>query len=66
MYYVYIKENTGFDSRKLIGEFPNVDDAYDKVDAELARNEDIKYVIEEASGYFDSYGELIKTVVEEN
>lgn len=66
MYHVYIKEQTGFDSKKLIGEFKEIDDAYAKVDAELAKNKDIKYVIEETTGHVNNYGDLIVSVVEEN
>lgn len=66
MYQVYIKKETGFCSKKLIGEFKDLDKASEKVQEELAKNEDIKYVIEETTGRVDNYGELIATVVEEN
>lgn len=66
MYQVYIKKDTGFDSKKLIGEFSDYDKATEKIEAELAKDKDIKYVIEETSGHVDSYGELLTTVVDEN
>jgi len=66
MYHVYIKTETGFESKKLIGEFKDVDKAYEKIENELAKNKDIKYVIEETTGHIDSYGELLTSVVEEN
>ena len=66
MYQVYIIKEAGFGSKNLIGEFKDFDNASEKIEAELAKNKDIKYVIEETSGHVDSYGELTTTVVEEN
>lgn len=66
MYQVYLKQQSGFESKKLIGEFKDIDEAYDKVDEELAKDKDVKYVIERTTGHVDNYGELIATVVEEN
>lgn len=66
MYHVYIKDDSLFDSKKLIGEFADLDKAYEKVDQELAKDKDIKYVIEETTGHVNSYGDLIADIVEEN
>lgn len=66
MYQVYIKQETGFESKKLVGEYKDFDKAQEKIEAELAKNKDIKYIIEETTGHVDSYGELLATVVEEN
>lgn len=66
MYHVYVKDETAFDPKKLVGEYSNIDKAYAKVEALLAKDKDTKYVIEETTGFVDSYGELIATVVEEN
>ena len=66
MYQVYIKVETGFDPKKLIGEFREFDKACERADAELAKDKDIKYVIEETTGRVDNYGELIADVVKEN
>jgi len=66
MYQVYIKKETGFRSKDLIGEFKDIDKAYEKVETELAKNKDIKYVIEETTGHVDIYGELTVDVIEEN
>lgn len=66
MYYVYLKQETGFESKKLLGEYNDLDKAYERVEKELAKDKNIKYVIEETTGYVDNYGELIAEVVEEN
>lgn len=66
MYQVYIKKETGAISKQLIGEFDDLEDAFEKAESELAKNKDIKYVIEETTGQVDIYGELITRVVEKN
>ena len=66
MYQVYIKKETGLSSKDLIGEFSSIDKANEKVAAELAKNKDIKYVIEETGGHVDIYGELTVTIVKQN
>ncbi len=66
MYYAYIKDEKGFNSKKLLGKFKEYDLAWERVEAELEKDPEIKYVIEETNGSFDSYGELLTTVIDEN
>lgn len=66
MYHVYLKKETGFDPKKLIGEYKDYDKATAKIESELAKDKDIKYVIEETDGHVNSYGDLLVTVVDEN
>jgi len=66
MYQVYLKKDAGFMSKDLIGEFKDIDKAYEKVESELAKNKDFKYVIEETTGHVDIYGNLTVDVIEEN
>ena len=66
MYQVYIKTETGFDQKKLIGEFKDYDKAYETIEVELEKNKDLKYVIEETTGHVNIYGDLEVTVIEEN
>jgi len=66
MYQVYIKKESGFSSKKLIGEFKDFDKASERIQEELAKNADLKYLIEETTGRVDNYGDLVATVVEEN
>lgn len=66
MYQLYMKKETGFDSKSLISEYKDVDDAYARIDAELAKDEKFRYVLEETTGHINSYGELIPEVIEEN
>lgn len=66
MYQVYIIDETAFDPKKLIGEFSDIDNARARLQKEFAKNKETKYIIEETTGHFNSYGELISTVIEEN
>ena len=66
MYQVYIKTPSSFDGRKLIGEFGDIDEAHERLEQELAKDKNLKYVIEEATGKVDIYGDLIVDVVDEN
>ena len=66
MYQVYLKKDTGFNSKDLVGEFKDIEKAYEKIENELAKNKDIKYVLEETTGHVDIYGNLTVEVVEEN
>lgn len=66
MYYVYTKQNTGFESKTLIGEFEDIEDAYDKIDEEIAKDKNFKYILEKQTGHVDIYGELTTQIVEKN
>ncbi len=66
MYYLYAKNDSGLQSKKLIGEFSDYEEAQQKIEAELAKNKYLKYVLEETTGHVDVYGELIVDVIEEN
>ena len=50
MYYVYVKEENLFDSKRLIGEYRDIDKAYERADKEVAKNPAVKYSIEESNG----------------
>jgi hypothetical protein len=66
MYQVYIKRDSGYMSKDLVGEYTDIDKAYEKVEQELAKNKNIKYVIEQTTGHVNIYGDLTTTVIEEN
>ena len=66
MYQVYIKDANSYTGRELIGEYEDVDDAFDKAEEEVAKDASIKYVIEKTSGNVNSYGELEVSVIAEN
>lgn len=66
MYQVYIKKESGYNRKELIGEYRDLEAAGEKVETLLAKNKDLKYVIEETTGAVDGLGELIARVVREN
>ncbi|MBR2386545.1 hypothetical protein IKA92_04535 [bacterium] len=66
MYHVYLVEKDGFDSKKLLGNYKDIDEAYDRIDEELEKNPDIKYTLEETNGTVNNYGDLISTVLNHN
>jgi len=66
MYQVYIKKETGFNKKVLMGEFMDFGEACEKIETELAKNKDLKYVMEETTGAVDGLGELIARVVKQN
>jgi len=66
MYQVYVMDEAAFDPKKLVGEFSNIDSARARLEKELTKDKDIKYIIEQTTGHIDSYGELLTTVIEEN
>lgn len=47
-----------------IGDFEDFDEAHDRAMAEKEKNSEISYKIEESSGAFNSYGELLMEIVE--
>lgn len=66
MYQLYVIDKSAFDPKKLVGEFNNLDDTHTRLQKEFAKNADTKYIIEETSGHFNSYGDLVATLVEKN
>lgn len=66
MYQVYVIDESAFDSKKMIGEFSNIDNAHARLEKEFVKDKNTKYIIEQTTGHVDSYGELLATVVEEN
>lgn len=66
MYHVYVIDESAFDPKKHIGDFSDIDNAHARLQKEITRDPETKYIIEQTTGHVNSYGELIATVVEEN
>ena len=66
MYQVYVKKGTGFNSKTLIGEYKEYEKASERIETELAKDKDFKYVLEETTGHVNSYGDLVANIVDEN
>jgi len=66
MYQVFIKTDSMFEDKKLVGEFKDLDEADEFIDAKIAKDPELKYIIEISTGSVDIYGNMITRVVREN
>ena len=66
MYHVYTERNYSELSRTLLGEYQSLEDARANAKKAVAANPELNYIIEETEGHFNSYGDLVSTVVEES
>lgn len=66
MFQVYTQEGNKELTKTLIGEFKDYDDAMDKAEAAIEGKAGLKFIVEETNGCFNSYGDLVATVVAES
>lgn len=66
MYHVYVERNYSELSRNLLGEYTSLEEARVVAKKAIAENLELNYIIEETDGHFNSYGDLVTTVVEES
>jgi len=63
MYILNVETPTSFAPDK-VGEYYDLEKAQDKAKELKSKNPDITYTIEESTGGFNSYGELLTEVIE--
>lgn len=66
MYHVYTEKNHSEFSRTLITETDDIEVAMEKAKKAIEGKDGYNYIIEKTDGSFDSYGDLIATVVAES
>jgi len=66
MYQLYVIDESAFDSKKLVGDFSNIDNVRARLAKEFVKDKDTKYIIEETTGHVDGLGNLVADVFEEN
>ena len=72
MYQVYVERNYSELSRNLLGEYSSLEDARAAAKKAIYENKCLEFsdlcfeIIEETDGHFNSYGDLVSTVVEES
>lgn len=66
MYHVYTEKNHSEFSRTLIAETDDIEVAMEKAKKAIEGKDGYNYIIEKTDGSFDSYGDLIATVVAES
>ena len=63
MYYLYVRKSNGY-SANMVGEFDTIEEARAKAAEEKKYDEGCTYRIEVTNGGFNSYGELLTSIVE--
>jgi hypothetical protein len=66
MFQVYTQEGNKELTKTLVGEFKEYDDAMDKAESAIDGKAGLKYIVEETNGCFNSYGDLVATVIAES
>ena len=66
MFQVYTQKGNAELTKTLVGEFKDYDEAMDRAEAAIENNSELKYIVEETNGCFNSYGELVATVIAES
>ncbi|MCD8024490.1 MAG: hypothetical protein LUE64_03040 [Candidatus Gastranaerophilales bacterium] len=65
MYQVYTEKNHSEFSRTLVLETDDYEEALEKAKKSIEGKSDYNYIVEKTDGSFNSYGELIATVIAE-
>lgn len=66
MYHVFLKVDDDFEPKKHIADYSDIEKAYEKIDEILEKDKSAKYILEETTGHFDNYGELVSDVIDSN
>ena len=66
MFHVYTQKRGASLTKTLINDFKDLEDAFDCAEKSIEGKPDLKYIIEETSGHFNSYGEQLVDVVAES
>lgn len=66
MFQVYTQKGNEELTKTLVGEFKDYDDAMDKAEAVIEASPNLRYIVEETNGCFNSYGDLVATVIAES
>ena len=66
MFHVYTQKKGVELTKTLINDFKDLEEAFDCAQKAIEGKEDLKYIIEETSGHFNSYGEQLVDIVAES
>lgn len=66
MFQVYTQKRGASLTKTLVKEFKDLEEAFECAEKAIEGKEDLKYIIEETTGHFNSYGELLVDVVAES
>ncbi len=66
MFHVYTQKKGAELTKTLVNDFSDLEEAFACAEKSIEGKSDLKYIIEETSGHFNSYGELLADVVAES
>jgi len=66
MFQVYTEKDHSNLTKTMIGEFADEDEAIEFAQKSIEGKEGLRYIVEETTGVFNSYGEQIATVIDES
>lgn len=66
MFHVYTQQKGAELTKTLIKDFNDLEEAFECAEKAIEGKPELKYIIEETSGHFNSYGELLTDVVAES
>ena len=66
MFQVYTQKRGASLTKTLVAEFKDLEEAFECAEKSIVDKPDLKYIIEETSGHFNSYGEQLVDVVAES
>ena len=66
MFQVYTQKRGVSLTKTLVKEFKDLEEAFECAEMSIEGKADLKYIIEETTGHFNSYGELLVDVVAES
>lgn len=66
MFQVYTEKDHSSLTKTLVDEFSDLDEALECAKKAIEGKPNLRYIVEETTGRFNSYGELIADVVEES
>ena len=66
MFQVYTEKDHSNLTKTMVSEFADLDEALECAQKAIEGKPGLRYIVEETTGVFNSYGEQIATVVEES
>lgn len=66
MFQVYTQKRGSELTKTLVKEFKDLEEAFECAEKSVEGKPDLKYIIEETTGHFNSYGDLLVDIVAES
>ena len=66
MFSVYTEKDYSDLTKTLVGEYKDLDEAIEAAQKAIENRDDLRYIVEETTGHFNSWGELETRVIVES